>query len=233
MHSCINVFSGGLSWHLYCNLAFVHLIQIINLPSLKSVLLKRHRETYDNCLSLSSSQWKNTHAGGEEGTREQWRGRGWNQPKAMDEREKQRRQQQKELAPEGACQTMCPARELWDRERQNRLHRFEMLAGTERDRLPRGDPSRAVKEYSRPAAGKDSTNPSDLRPPKVLLTTVCYLIDSIAASPDLHPWTEASCSLILLFCGIFSHYLLFILIDLFLLFSFFRFMALSLTGYVV
>ncbi|XP_071343799.1 SAC3 domain-containing protein 1 isoform X2 [Trachinotus anak] len=85
---------------------------------------------------------------------------------------------------------MCPAHELRVRESQNRLHRFEMLVGTERDRRPRGDPLRSVKEYSRPAAGKDSTNPSDLRPPAVLLKTVCYLIDDIAASPSLHPWTE-------------------------------------------
>lgn len=87
---------------------------------------------------------------------------------------------------------MCPARELRDREAQCRLHRFEMLAGTERDRRPRGDSLRAVKEYSRPAAGKDSTNPPDLRPPAVLLKTVCYLIDDIAASPHPEPWTEAS-----------------------------------------
>ncbi len=88
---------------------------------------------------------------------------------------------------------MCPARELRKREAQNRLHRFEMLEGTERDKQPRGDPLRAVKEYSRPAAGKDSTNPTDLRPPAVLLKTVCYLIDDISASPHLHPWTEVSC----------------------------------------
>lgn len=150
---------------------------------------------------MSSSQWRDTHAGGEEGTRGQWRSRGQHQPRDMDEREKQPRQQ-KDTVPEGACQTMCPARELRDRERQNRLHRFEMLAGTEQDRLPRGDPSRAVKEYSRPAAGKDSTDPSDLRTPEVLLTTVCYLIDNIVASSDLHPWTEASRSLILTFCSI-------------------------------
>ncbi|XP_060889140.1 SAC3 domain-containing protein 1 [Labrus mixtus] len=104
--------------------------------------------------------------------------------------EESREQQGKETVPRGTCQTMCPARELRDREAQNRLHRFEMLAGTERDRLPKGDPLRAVKEYSRPAAGKDSTNPTHLRPPAVLLKAVCYLIDDIAASTDLHPWTE-------------------------------------------
>ncbi|XP_074524471.1 SAC3 domain-containing protein 1 [Halichoeres trimaculatus] len=96
----------------------------------------------------------------------------------------------KETVPRGTCQTMCPARELRDREAQDRLHRFEMLAGSERDKRPKGDPLRAVKEYSRPAAGKDSTKPTDLRPPAVLMKTVCYLIDEVAASPDLQPWTE-------------------------------------------
>ncbi|XP_061593109.1 SAC3 domain-containing protein 1 [Cololabis saira] len=98
--------------------------------------------------------------------------------------------QVKETVPRGVCQTMCPTQELWDREKQNRLHRFEMVLGTEKDRRPRGDPLRAVKEYSRPAAGKDATNPPDLRPPAVLLKTVCYLIDDIATSPNLQPWTE-------------------------------------------
>uniref|UniRef100_H3C868 Si:zfos-452g4.1 n=1 Tax=Tetraodon nigroviridis TaxID=99883 RepID=H3C868_TETNG len=93
-------------------------------------------------------------------------------------------------APTGSCLSMCSVRELRERERQKRLHRFEVMPGTERQRLPRADPLRAVKEYSRPAAGKDSANPAELRPPEVLLKTVCYLIDDIAASPHLHPWTE-------------------------------------------
>ncbi|XP_076009303.1 SAC3 domain-containing protein 1 isoform X2 [Genypterus blacodes] len=104
--------------------------------------------------------------------------------------EEEKRELGHERTPRGACQSMCPAHELQQREAQNRLHHFEMMAGTGRERRPRADPSRAVKEYSRPAAGKDSTRPADLRPPTVLLKTVCYLIDDIAASPDLHPWTE-------------------------------------------
>nr|XP_046247993.1 SAC3 domain-containing protein 1 isoform X2 [Scatophagus argus] len=110
--------------------------------------------------------------------------------KQVRKAEEDKWQQEKETVPGGTCQTMCPARELRDREVQNRLHRFEMVAGTERHRQPRGDPLRAVKEYSRPAAGKDLTNPKDLRPPDVLLKTVCFLIDDIAASPHLRPWTE-------------------------------------------
>lgn len=143
--------------------------------------------------SSSLSQRRDAPAGGEWRQRkeERWRGQGKAQAREVEEDESCE-QHGKEAVPRGTCQTMCPARELQDREVQNRLHRFEMLAGTERVRRPRGDPLRAVKEYTRPAAGKDSTNPTDLRPPAVLLKTVCYLIDDIAASPHLHPWTEAS-----------------------------------------
>lgn len=129
---------------------------------------------------------------------------GWRRQKNKEQRQSESKTQKnqvedeeqenerKEIAPRASCRTMCPAQELWDRESQNRLHRFEVLPGTETSRKPKGDPLRAVKEYSRPAAGKDATKPSDLRPPDVLLQTVCYLIDEIAGSPSLHPWTEAS-----------------------------------------
>uniref|UniRef100_A0A4W5QAB0 Si:zfos-452g4.1 n=1 Tax=Hucho hucho TaxID=62062 RepID=A0A4W5QAB0_9TELE len=99
-------------------------------------------------------------------------------------------ERRQESIPRGVCLSMCPIRELQDREAQNLLHRFEVLSGTERERWPRADPSGVVKEYARPAAGKDSTRPSDLRPPAVLLKTVFYLVDNIAASPTLRPWTE-------------------------------------------
>uniref|UniRef100_W5K5K4 SAC3 domain containing 1 n=1 Tax=Astyanax mexicanus TaxID=7994 RepID=W5K5K4_ASTMX len=105
--------------------------------------------------------------------------------------EEHRKDEEKaDIVPRGTCSTMCPNSEVWQREAQNRLHRFEMLAGTERDRLPRADVTRVVKEYSRPAAGKDTTRASELRPPDVLLKTVCYLVDDIAANPKLQPWTE-------------------------------------------
>ncbi|KAM6921059.1 SAC3 domain-containing protein 1 [Xenentodon cancila] len=123
-------------------------------------------------------------------TKERWENERKVHVANVEEEEQKPGAQGKETVPKGACQTMCPAQELWDRETQNRLHRFEMVLGTEKDRRPRGDPFRAVKEYSRPAAGKDATNPADLRPPAVLFKTVCYLIDDIAASPNHQPWTE-------------------------------------------
>ncbi|KAG7513875.1 hypothetical protein JOB18_019031 [Solea senegalensis] len=119
---------------------------------------------------------------------EQWRGE--DRGSVRQEEGEIPEQQSKGAVPRGTCPTMCPAHELQAREKQNRLHRFEILAGTERYKRPTGDPLRAVKEYSRPAAGKDATNPIELRPPAVLRKTVCYLIDEIAASPNLHPWTE-------------------------------------------
>ncbi|KAI1891667.1 hypothetical protein AGOR_G00146140 [Albula goreensis] len=121
-----------------------------------------------------------------------WRGRG-GRTEAKEWRHEQNEEKQSrpnESVPRGTCMSMCPAREVREREAQRRLHRFEILAGTEGDRLPRADLSRTVKEYSRPAAGKDSTRPADLRPPPVLFKTVCFLINDIAASPTLQPWTE-------------------------------------------
>ncbi|XP_023699609.2 SAC3 domain-containing protein 1 [Paramormyrops kingsleyae] len=112
------------------------------------------------------------------------------------ERERREREAQKNehsdgpTDPRGTCTLMCPERERREREAQKRLHRFEMMPGMEKDRWPRADPTRTVKEYSRPAAGKDATRPHDLRPPSVLLKTVCYLINAIALSPSLQPWTE-------------------------------------------
>ncbi|XP_032809198.2 SAC3 domain-containing protein 1 [Petromyzon marinus] len=83
-----------------------------------------------------------------------------------------------------SCVAMCPEGERAERERKRRLHRLELLPGSERERLPRADPARAVKEYSRPAAGKHRPRASELRPPAVLLRTVDYLIDGVLCPAD-------------------------------------------------
>ncbi|XP_067824682.1 SAC3 domain-containing protein 1 [Heptranchias perlo] len=84
----------------------------------------------------------------------------------------------------GTCTGMCPDRERDERQRQKRLHRFEILAGQ-----PAADPRRTVKEYSRPAAGKEAPRLSELRPARVLLQTVHYLIDEIVGG-NVGPWAE-------------------------------------------
>ncbi|XP_048216645.1 SAC3 domain-containing protein 1 [Perognathus longimembris pacificus] len=83
----------------------------------------------------------------------------------------------------GVCQDMCPAAERARRERERRLHRFEVAPGR-RGEPPRADPRRAVKEYSRPAAGQPRPPASQLRPPSVLLATVRYLAGEVAGSAD-------------------------------------------------
>lgn len=85
--------------------------------------------------------------------------------------------------PLGTCLDMCPANERTRREKECRLHRFEVAPGSPGDR-PRADPQRAVKEYSRPAAGKARPPPSQLRPPSVLLATVRYLAGEVAERTD-------------------------------------------------
>ncbi|XP_077183465.1 SAC3 domain-containing protein 1 [Paroedura picta] len=80
-----------------------------------------------------------------------------------------------EEAPTGTCLEMCPAGELARRRRQGRLHVLE-----------RGPPEQAVKEYSRPAAGKERPRPEELRPPPVLLATVRHLLGEAARGrPDV------------------------------------------------
>ncbi|XP_036115827.1 SAC3 domain-containing protein 1 [Molossus molossus] len=85
--------------------------------------------------------------------------------------------------PLGTCPDMCPAAERAQREKEGRLHRFEVVPGCCGKR-PRADPQRAVKEYSRPAAGKAKPQPSQLRPPAVLLATVRYLASEVAERTD-------------------------------------------------
>ncbi|XP_049748386.1 SAC3 domain-containing protein 1 [Elephas maximus indicus] len=85
--------------------------------------------------------------------------------------------------PVGTCPDMCPAAERAQREKERRLHRFEVVPGCRGDQ-PRADPQRAVKEYSRPAAGKPRPPPSQLRPPRVLLAAVRYLAGEVAERAD-------------------------------------------------
>jgi len=89
----------------------------------------------------------------------------------------------------GTCPGMCPERERDECQRQKRLHKFEILEETAREHLPKADPRRTVKEYSRPAAGKEAAQLCELRPAGVLLKTVHYLIDQIVPRHQ-EPWAE-------------------------------------------
>lgn len=102
----------------------------------------------------------------------------------------------------GQCVQMCPPKEIilfvyfetnrylkfilfysmsfnkiFSRERERLLHPLEILPGTEKQRIPKADPGRIIKSFSRSAAGVDFTNPAQLRPAAVLLKTVKYIIE--------------------------------------------------------
>ncbi|XP_065919268.1 SAC3 domain-containing protein 1-like [Dysidea avara] len=93
------------------------------------------------------------------------------------------------MAGAGRCMLMCPTQERLRRERERRLHILEVdkHSTTEStDTHPRSSEGLAVKEYVRSAAGCNLSREEWLRPPKVLLATVDYLI-SVTDRKD-HPW---------------------------------------------
>ncbi|XP_049820120.1 germinal-center associated nuclear protein [Aethina tumida] len=87
----------------------------------------------------------------------------------------------------GKCMTMCPEEEIRIREKQKLLHILEIVPGTEKDKIPKADRTRMVKEFSRSAAGKSLQNPKLIRPPEVLLHTIHYLFTEVATN-DAVPW---------------------------------------------
>ena len=78
---------------------------------------------------------------------------------------------------QGSCMEMCPHRERNIREKQRRLHPFERVETIKNSevKLP---VDIMVKEYSRPAAGKQ-LDPRDLRPAPVLVKTINYLLTDV------------------------------------------------------
>lgn len=87
----------------------------------------------------------------------------------------------------GSCMFMCPSKEMKWREKNKLLHVLEIKHGTEAD--PKVDPEKAIKEFSRSAAGKIQSSPSDLRPSNILLKTMNYLVNKIVSIEGV-PWVE-------------------------------------------
>jgi SAC3 domain-containing protein 1 len=79
---------------------------------------------------------------------------------------------------QGLCMEMCPKRERNLREKQRRLHPFEKSDVKQPVDV-------VVKEYSRPAAGRQ-LEPRDLRPAPVLVKTLNYLLTDVLNKP--RPW---------------------------------------------
>ncbi|XP_015911607.2 germinal-center associated nuclear protein [Parasteatoda tepidariorum] len=80
-------------------------------------------------------------------------------------------------AVEGTCLNMCSVSEMKWRERNGLLHIFERKTDVKDKQI--ADPDKVVKQFTRSAAGKSYTSPSDLRPSPVLLATMNYLVNEI------------------------------------------------------
>ena len=87
---------------------------------------------------------------------------------------------------QGSCMEMCPERERNSREMQRRLHPFEVVGYVKNSGMnkpPKANSNTAVKEFSRPAAGKE-LDPRDLRPASVLVKTMDYLLTDVLNRPS-------------------------------------------------
>lgn len=82
----------------------------------------------------------------------------------------------------GSCMDMCPTFERVRRALENNVKNLEKdpVSG----KITR---ERAVKAFSRPAAGQPPPIPSDVRPPNVLVQTLDYIVDNILPQlPEAH-----------------------------------------------
>ena len=86
---------------------------------------------------------------------------------------------------QGTCFLMCPEKERWMREKEGLLHAFEIDESTKGARRPKADPRKTIKSFSRSAAGVIMTEPNQLRPASVLLSTTKYLLEKIATRTDV------------------------------------------------
>lgn len=80
---------------------------------------------------------------------------------------------------QGTCLDMCPTFERVRRALENNVKALEKEGG----KISR---AKAVKAFSRPAAGQPPPMPSDVRPPHILMETLNYIVDHI-----LHQLPEA------------------------------------------
>lgn len=83
---------------------------------------------------------------------------------------------------QGTCLDMCPVFERVRRALENNVKSFEKDPAT--NKISR---ERAIKAFSRPAAGQPPPMPSDVRPPHVLNRTLDYLVNNMLPQlPDAH-----------------------------------------------
>lgn len=83
--------------------------------------------------------------------------------------------------PVGLCTRMCTSQEMYEREKQKRLNKYETKPNTKPAEV---DPRLAMKEYTRSAAGRTFVNPIDLRPWSSLKRSLHHLLLDICLRDD-------------------------------------------------
>lgn len=84
--------------------------------------------------------------------------------------------------PVGTCDRMCPLNEVMEREKQNRLHKYEMVDPSS---WPQKANSRlAIKEFRRSCVGHEFSSSQDLRPWSVLKQALDHLLMDICLRKD-------------------------------------------------
>ncbi|KAF3427547.1 hypothetical protein E2986_06404 [Frieseomelitta varia] len=94
---------------------------------------------------------------------------------------------------QGTCLLMCPEKERWikfffekfmtthtySREKEGLLHKFEIDENTKGAKLPKADPAKTIKCFSRSAAGSDMTDMKLLRPASLFIIATRTDVDWI------------------------------------------------------
>lgn len=78
-----------------------------------------------------------------------------------------------QTVPVGCCLTMCPYNETQERERHQRLSKFEIIPNS---KPLKPDTKLIIKEYTRSCAGREFTHATELRPWSVLKKTLDHLL---------------------------------------------------------
>lgn len=85
------------------------------------------------------------------------------------------------VIPIGQCDRMCSIQEMYEREQQQRLNRYETLTDEKPSRV---DKNLAVKEFKRSVVGGECANVHELRPYSVLKKTIKHLLMTICEQEE-------------------------------------------------
>ncbi len=97
--------------------------------------------------------------------------------KGLVDKEDTRKTLEDAISFQGSCLEMCPVYERIRRSIENDVRKYE------KDSNGKISKDKAIKAFSRPAAGQPPPLPSDVRPPQILFKTLNYIVDNIL--PDL------------------------------------------------